>query len=97
MGSFAADSGKGLERFLVAPKAEELVAVAPLLAELHVPVQLAWGTADIFFPPAWAERMRELLPSTERVTLVPDAMLFWPDERAADLVPLLRDFWAAHS
>ena len=96
-GPFAADGGKGLERFLVAPKAEELVAVAPLLAELRVPVQLAWGTADIFFPPSWTERMRELLPSTERVTLVSDAMLFWPDERAADLVPLLRDFWAAHA
>jgi pimeloyl-ACP methyl ester carboxylesterase len=95
-GSFAADGGKGLERFLVAPKAEELVAVAPLLAELQVPVQIAWGTADIFFPPECAERMRELLPATERVALVPDAMLFWPDERAADLVPLLRDFWAAH-
>ena len=96
-GPFAADGGKGLERFLVAPKAEELVAVAPLLAELEVPVQLAWGTADIFFPPPWVERMRELVPATERVTLVPDAMLFWPDERAADLVPLLRDFWAAHA
>jgi len=96
-GPFAADGGKGLERFLVAPKAEELVAVAPLLAELRAPVQLAWGTADIFFPPSWAERMRELLPSTERVTLVSDAMLFWPDERAAELVPLLRDFWAAHA
>jgi pimeloyl-ACP methyl ester carboxylesterase len=95
-GSFAADGGRGLERFLVAPKAEELVAVAPQLAALEAPVQLAWGTADIFFPPAWVERMRELLPSTERVTLVPDAMLFWPDERAADLVPLLRDFWSAH-
>ncbi len=96
-GPFAADGGKGLERFLIAPKADELVAVAPLLAELRVPVQLAWGTADIFFPPSWTERMRELLPSTERVTLVSDAMLFWPDERAADLVPLLRDFWAAHA
>jgi pimeloyl-ACP methyl ester carboxylesterase len=96
-GPFAADAGKGLERFLVAPKAEELVAVAPLLAQLRAPVQLAWGTADIFFPPAWTDRMRELLPSTERVTLVSDAMLFWPDERAADLVPLLRDFWAAHA
>jgi pimeloyl-ACP methyl ester carboxylesterase len=96
-GPFAADGGQGLERFLVAPKAEELVAVAPLLAALQAPVQLAWGTADIFFPPSWVDRMRELLPSTERVTLVPDAMLFWPDERAADLVPLLRDFWAAHA
>ena len=96
-GPFAADGGKGLERVLVAPKAEELVAVAPLLADLKVPVQLAWGTADIFFPPSWVERMRELLPATERVTLVPDAMLFWPDERAADLVPLLKDFWGARA
>jgi hypothetical protein len=24
-------------------------------------------------------------------------MLFWPDEQAADLVPLLRDFWDAHT
>ena len=94
---FAADGGKGLERFLVAPKAEELIAVAPLLAELQVPVQVAWGTADTFFPPPWAERMRELIPTTERVTLVPDAMLFWPDERAADLVLLLREFWEAHA
>src|SRR5579859_3715874 len=64
-GPFAADGGKGLERFLVEPKAEELVAVAPLLAKLQVPIQIAWGTADIFFPPFWAERMRELLPATE--------------------------------
>jgi pimeloyl-ACP methyl ester carboxylesterase len=96
-GPFAADGGKGLEQFLVAAKAEELVAVAPLLAKLQAPVQVAWGTGDIFFPPVWAERMRELIPATERVTLVPDAMLFWPDERAADLVPLLRDFWDSHS
>ena len=97
VGPFAADGGKGLERFLVAPRAEELIAVAPLLAELQAPVQVAWGTADVFFEPAWAERLRELIPATERVTLVPDAMLFWPDERAAELVALLRDFWAAHA
>jgi pimeloyl-ACP methyl ester carboxylesterase len=97
MAPFAADGGQGLERFLVAPKAEELIGVAPQLAELAAPVQVAWGTADIFFEPVWAERLRELIPSTERVTLVPDAKLFWPDERAADLVVLLRDFWAAHA
>jgi pimeloyl-ACP methyl ester carboxylesterase len=97
MTPFAADGGRGLERFLVAPKAEELIGVSPQLAELTAPVQVAWGTADIFFEPAWAERLRELIPATERVTLVPDAMLFWPDERAADLVVLLRDFWEAHA
>ncbi len=94
---FAADQGRGLERFLTASSAAELVAVEPLLAQLDAPAQVAWGTADLFFEPAWAERLREMIPGTERVTLVPDAMLFWPDERAADLVPLLRDFWEAHA
>ena len=97
LGPFVPDQGKGLERFLTASTAAELIAVEPLLAELHAPAQVAWGTADLFFEPAWAERLRDMIPGVERVTLVPDAMLFWPDERAADLVPLLRDFWEAHA
>jgi pimeloyl-ACP methyl ester carboxylesterase len=90
---FAADEGSGLERVLTAGSVDELTGIAPLLGELTVPTQVAWGTADIFFAPEWAERLRQLIPSVQRVTLVPNAMLFWVDERAADLVPLLRDFW----
>jgi pimeloyl-ACP methyl ester carboxylesterase len=96
LGAFAADDGKGLERFLTAMSADELMAVEPLLARLQAPTQVAWGTADLFFEPSWAERLRAMIPGTEKVVLVPDAMLFWPDERAADLVVLLRDFWEAH-
>ncbi len=96
LGPFVHDQGQGLERFLTASSATELVAVEPLLAELRAPAQVAWGTADIFFEPSWAERLHEMIPGVERVTLVRDAMLFWPDERAADLVPLLRDFWEEH-
>jgi hypothetical protein len=73
------------------------MSVEPLLAELHAPTQVAWGTADPFFEPRWAERLADMIPGVERVTLVPEATLFWPDERAADLVPLLRDFWEAHA
>jgi pimeloyl-ACP methyl ester carboxylesterase len=97
LGPFVADQGKGLERFLTASKTAELVAVEPLLAELHAPAQVAWGTGDMFFEPSWAQRLADMIPGVERVTLIPDAMLFWPDERAADLVPLLRDFWEAHA
>jgi pimeloyl-ACP methyl ester carboxylesterase len=97
LGPFVADQGKGLEQFLTASSTEELVAVEPLLAQLHAPTQVAWGTDDVFFEPAWADRLAEMIPGTERVTLVPDAMLFWPDEKAADLVRLLRDFWEAHA
>jgi pimeloyl-ACP methyl ester carboxylesterase len=93
---FVADGGKGLERFLTAPSADELMAAEPLLARLQAPTQVAWGTADVFFDPSWADRLRAMIPGTEKVVLVPDAMLFWPDERSADLVVLLRDFWEAH-
>jgi pimeloyl-ACP methyl ester carboxylesterase len=96
LGAFVPDQGKGLERFLTAPSADELMAVEPLLATLQVPAQVAWGTADTFFGPEWAERLQAMIPGVERVTLVPDAMLFWPDERSSDLVPLLRELWAAH-
>jgi pimeloyl-ACP methyl ester carboxylesterase len=94
---FVADQGKGLERFLTASSAADLMAVAPLLAELHAPTMVAWGTGDSFFAPEWADRLEAMIPGVERVVLVPGAMLFWPDERATDLVRLLRDFWAAHA
>jgi pimeloyl-ACP methyl ester carboxylesterase len=93
---FVADQGRGLERLLTASSASELMAVEPLLAQLRAPVQVAWGTGDTFFEPRWAERLATVIPGVERVTLVPEAMLFWPDERATDLVPLLREFWDAH-
>jgi pimeloyl-ACP methyl ester carboxylesterase len=94
---FVADEGNGLERVLTSGNVDELTGIAPLLAEVTAPTQLAWGTADIFFGPEWTERLCELIPSVERVTLIPDAMLFWVDEKAADFVPLLRDFWEVHA
>ncbi len=94
---FVADQGKGLERVLTAPSVDELIGIAPLLGAMKAPTQVAWGTADIFFAPEWAERLRELIPSVTRVTYIPEAMLFWIDERAADLVPLLRDFWESYT
>jgi pimeloyl-ACP methyl ester carboxylesterase len=96
LGPFVADGGRGLERFLTASTTEELMAVAPLLAELHAPTQIVWGTGDVFFEPFWSERLRDMIPGTERVIELPDAMLFYPDERADELIPLLRDFWESH-
>ena len=93
---FVPDAGRGLERLLTASSAAELIAVEPLLGELRAPAQVAWGTGDSFFAPEWAERLAGMIPGVQRVVLVPDAMLFWPDERAAELVPLLREFWRAH-
>ena len=59
---FVADQGKGLERLLTASSAAELMAVEPLLAELHAPAQVVWGTGDSFFAPEWAERLAGMIP-----------------------------------
>jgi pimeloyl-ACP methyl ester carboxylesterase len=96
LGPFVTDAGKGLERLLTATSAAELMAVEPLLAQVSAPAQVAWGTGDLFFEEKWAERLADMIPGVERVTRVPGARLFWPDERAAELVALLRDFWEAH-
>jgi pimeloyl-ACP methyl ester carboxylesterase len=96
LGPFEADGGKGLERFLTSSNADELMAMEPLLAKLDVPTQVLWGTGDIFFEPSWAERLRAMIPGVERVAEIPGAMLFYPDERAADLIPYLRTFWEQH-
>jgi pimeloyl-ACP methyl ester carboxylesterase len=96
LGPFVADQGQALERFLTASSAEELMAVEPELAELRMPVQVVWGTGDIFFEPSWAERIGQMIPGVRRITLLDQAMLFFPDERADELIPLLRDFWWEH-
>jgi pimeloyl-ACP methyl ester carboxylesterase len=93
---FLADQGKGLERILTASSAADLMAIAPLLAQLDAPTLVAWGTGDAFFGEEWADRLATMIPGVERVERIPGAMLFWPDERAAELVPLLRDFWGTH-
>lgn len=97
LGPFVPDQGRGLERLLTASSAAELMAVEPLLAQLHAPTQVAWGTGDSFFPPLWAERLAAMIPGVERVILISDAPMLWPDERAGELVPLLRDFWVSHA
>jgi pimeloyl-ACP methyl ester carboxylesterase len=97
LGPFRSDEGKSLERFLTASSSAELMAVAPLLAQLHRPTQVVWGTGDLFFEPFWADRLRTMIPGVERVTMIDGAMLFFPDERADEFTPLLRSFWQQHS
>ncbi|HEX5200122.1 MAG TPA: alpha/beta hydrolase [Actinoplanes sp.] len=91
-------SGKGareMQRWLAAIRERDLLAVKPALARFDVPTQIVWGTADAFFAPAWAYGLTDLIPGVREVIEVPDAKLFFPAERPADLAePLLR-FWKA--
>jgi hypothetical protein len=53
-----------------------------------------WGTADEFFDVRWAYFLRDLIPGCREVVELDGAKLFFPDERAADLVPHVRHHWA---
>jgi pimeloyl-ACP methyl ester carboxylesterase len=91
------DGARELERAITSLDSADLLAVEPQLSELSIPTLVAWGTDDIFFDLRWAYWLEDMVPGVERVVEIPDAKLFYPDERADELVPLLRQHFAAHA
>jgi pimeloyl-ACP methyl ester carboxylesterase len=89
------ERAREFERMLTALDEADLAAVTPQLRELTVPTLLVWGTGDSFFDVSWAYWLRDTIPGTTRVVTVDGARLFFPDERAMDLVPHLEQHWAA--
>ena len=89
------ERAREFERLLAAMDDGDLEAVTPQLRELTVPTLIVWGTGDAFFDVSWAYWLRDTIPGTTRVVTVDGARLFFPDERATDLVPHLEQHWAA--
>jgi pimeloyl-ACP methyl ester carboxylesterase len=83
------------ERLLVALDPADLSAVTPLLRELTVPTLVVWGTDDKLFDVSWAYWLRDTIPGVTGVVTIDGGRLFFPDERAAELVPHLERHWAA--
>ena len=71
-----------------------MIAIEPLLTVLAVPTLVVWGTGDAFFDLSWARWLRDTLPGVREIVEIEDGRLFFPDERAAELVPHLRRFWS---
>jgi haloalkane dehalogenase len=76
---------------------DQLTAVSPQLKNLKVPTQVIWGEADTAFDtPASLEWLRTNLGNLRRITTVPRAKLFWPEEHPRLLSVLLKEFWASN-
>lgn len=90
------ERARDFERFLVSLRAADLLEAEPALRKLDVPTLVAWGTADEFFELSWAHWLRDTIPGVTEVVEIEGAKVFFPDERAADLVPHLRRHWSAH-
>ena len=58
-----------------------------------MPTLIVWGSAnDIFFPAKNAHWLRATIPGAVAVVEVPEAKLFFPEDRPEALVGPLRDF-----
>jgi pimeloyl-ACP methyl ester carboxylesterase len=90
------ESSRAFARLAAAISSADLAAVRPQLAQLKVPTLIVWGTGDRFFPLKWAERLADLIPGTSTVATLDGARMHFPDERAAEFLPLLRRHWVAH-
>jgi pimeloyl-ACP methyl ester carboxylesterase len=90
------ESSGEFERLLItAIRPDDLLDVEPLLADLTVPTLLAWGTGDPFFTLDDARWLRDLIPGAPEIVEIEGGRLFYPDERADELVPHLRRHWDA--
>lgn len=73
---------------------EQLAPIRPLLQKCEVPTAIVWGTGDIFFDRCWADWLVNLIPGANSLIEIPDGRLFFPDERAGELVDALEAHWA---
>ncbi|AQZ66118.1 Beta-ketoadipate enol-lactone hydrolase [[Actinomadura] parvosata subsp. kistnae] len=86
--------GQAFERLLAGIDAKDMIAIEPQLTVLTVPTLLVWGTGDPFFDVSWARWLRDTIPGVREIVEIEGGRLFFPEERAAELVPHLRRFWA---
>jgi pimeloyl-ACP methyl ester carboxylesterase len=84
------------QRWIASSNPRDLLAAEPALRQLRVPTLVVWGTDDVFFPRHWAHWLRATIPGVTEVVELEGARLFFPDERADELVFHLRRHWAAH-
>lgn len=85
--------GEAFERMLTSVDAKDMIAIEPLLTVLAMPALVVWGTGDVFFDVKWARWLRDTIPGVRKVVEIEGGRLFFPEERAAELVPHLRAFW----
>src|SRR5262249_4267157 len=73
---------------------DQIVAVAPHLRTSRIPSQVLWGDADTAFDgPASLNWLRDTLGGAPKVTPVPPANRFCPEEHPRLLTVLLKEFW----
>jgi len=73
----------------------QLMDAAPALRESKAPAQVIWGDADSVFDTASSiEWLRANMGGLRKITIVPRAKLFFPEEHPRLVSVMLREFWS---
>ncbi len=91
----SAEAAGHLERFLTTFDNMHNTSIEPKLRQLRAPTLIVWATDDVFFDKKWAYWLKDTIPGATEVVEVPDAKLFFPEERPEALNEPLRRLWAA--
>jgi pimeloyl-ACP methyl ester carboxylesterase len=86
-----------LQRCVAQIEPGPLLAIEPQLKGLDTPTLLVWGTGDPFFDLTHAQWLRDTIPGATEIVEIDGGKLFFPDERADELVPHLLRHWTTHT
>ena len=84
---------ENVRRYWLSFDCAQTVAIEPALRRLRVPTLVVWGLADVFFDARWAHWLRDTIPGVTRLIEVPEAKLFFPEDRPEALIGPLRELW----
>jgi pimeloyl-ACP methyl ester carboxylesterase len=80
-------------RFFTGMDCAQTVAIEAKLRELTVPTLVVWAQDDVFFAPEWGRWLRDTIPGVTQLVEVPEAKLFFPEDRPDALIGPLRAHW----
>lgn len=90
------EAAAAFERLISSMGPNDLLGVERGLRTLETPTLIVWGTDDKHFELSWARWLRDTIPGAYSVVEIEGGRLHFPDERAGELAPLLREHWATH-
>ena len=86
-----------LDRYWLAGDCAQTVAVEPKLRTLQIPTLIVWALDDLFFDVKWAHWLRKTIPGVVGLVEVPEAKLFFAEDRPDALIGPLRKLLKEHS
>lgn len=87
-----AQSRDNFHRYWLAFDNAQTLRIEPRLRELRVPTLVVWALDDVFFDVRWAHWLARTIPGVVRVVTVPEAKLFFPEDRPQALLAALWEF-----